>query len=41
MKWLHLEASVVADEIVDLWQQLWHHRDMARGCGDGAGNARG
>jgi len=41
MKQLHPEASVVAGEIEELRQQLRHHRDAARGHGDGAGDARG
>ena len=41
MKQLHLEALAAAGEIEELWQQLWHCRDTARGHGDGAGNTHG
>ena len=41
MKWLHLEASAAVGETEELWQQLRHCQDMARGHDDGVGNVRG
>ena len=41
MKWLHLQASVVAGKTEELQQQQQHYRDASRGRGDGAGDARG